>query len=173
MDREHIKLLMIALTLIDIIIFSLFVILLSDHQQLPKTNVAAYQESGEKNDNLEEEETGKIVGDYFEIEKEDNLDSLNDSKLSYYSDKLLGYHIASNNMIYQFSQGNKYSGFFDSSNINITGGTYNVFINQNNEPVLSIYNTAKTLHVEYVLSVNNTQNIVLYHKTSGSYIELR
>ncbi len=175
MDKEHIKFIMTALTLIDVIILILFIIILSDHQQMPESNIVAARQLEKLSNSSEigsDSNNSELIQSEI-VEKEDDTGNVNDSLLAYYNDKLLGYHVASNNMVYQFQQGNKYSGFFDSSNTNLIGGSYNLTINRNNEPTLYIYNAGKTSRVEYTMSKNSRQNIVLHHKTSGSNIELK
>ena len=174
MDKEHIKFIMTALTLIDVIILILFITILSEHQQVPKSNIIVARQLEELSNSpgIGSDNNSEIVQSEI-VEKEDDTGNVNDSLIFYYNDKLLGYHVASNNMVYQFQQGNKYSGFFDSSNTNLIGGSYSLTINRNNEPTLYIYNAGKTSRVEYTMSKNSQQNIVLHHKTSGSNIELK
>lgn len=176
MNKEQIRNIMVSLTIIDLILLGVFILVLSSNPQYSDSNKNVNNAVADGTDDEKESVSSSeinIVGEKVEIPMEDDYSSKDDLRLQVYEDKLYGSHIASNNMVYNFMIGNKYSGFFDSADTNITGGMYKLYM-KDDVPVLHIYrNPSSSLHVEYSLSLNAAQNLVLYYKPASSYIELK
>lgn len=175
MDKNRIRFLMAALTLIDIIIVSIFLLILSEQSTDKKTLMGASSKT-----------TGDTVFEDVEMESEDSIISepvvsinydfqgnYSDSVLDIFQSKIIGKWVISDTMVYEFGEGGTFNGFFDSEHPDIAGYTYYLSMSDSDKPHLFIYNTDNTAMIAYELYLNDIQNIELYFAPADIYIELK
>ena len=146
MDKNRIRFLMAALTLIDIIIVSIFLLILSEQSTDKKTIMGASSKT-----------TGDTVFEDVEMESEDSIISepvvsinddfqgnYSDSVLDIFQSKIIGKWVISDTMVYEFGEGGTFNGFFDSEHPDIAGYTYYLSMSDSDKPHLFIYNTDNT-----------------------------
>jgi len=92
-----------------------------------------------------------------------SIDESEDDLTSIYMSLLQGSHFDLGDDIHlYFDENGEYSGFFDSNNPDVSGYLYSIAIN--NETVyLQIFNKDKSKVVQYEVTFDNEDNIVLKH----------
>lgn len=167
MGKSNIKKIMIAITLIDIVIITVFLRIITAPTPSINKNapLAAEKQISTENDVV-------IKSDQVVVEKNDFQGTLEDNVLDLYRKKLVGTWHISQNMTFKFSADGSYAGFFDSNLSNVSNYTYQCGIQKEN-PMLYIYNGEKSSMVSYSLSLNDEDNVVLHFEAADIDIELK
>lgn len=175
MDKKNIQFLMATLTLIDIIIVSLFLLILSEQPTDKKTIMGASSNAAgdtvPTEDSMESEDS--IISEPVVSINEDFQGNYNDSILDIFKSKIIGKWAISDTMVYEFCEDGTFNGFFDSEYPNIAGYTYYLSMSDSDKPYLFIYNIDNTAMIAYELYLNDIQNIELYFAPADIYIELK
>ena len=178
MDKKNLQFLMTALTLIDIIIVSVFLLILSTQSGMRDTIAGSSSDisggvSTEVNNISELDVENAITSEPAEILKDDYQGNYNDSILDVFESKILGKWVISDSLTYEFAENNIFNGFFDSMNPDVNNYTYYLAISDLDEPYLYIYNADNSAMITYKLSLNDDNNIELCFEPANIYIELK
>jgi hypothetical protein len=182
--KDDIKFLMEMLTFTNIVVFAVFILFLSSSRQMESRQVGAYQviepiyaasslTGGTSSENSNDSEIGTAaeIIRQTEVEIENNYET-DDNILDKFKERISGYYTVSGVYFHFYKEGGKFDGFFDNSQSNLIGGFYEVKM-KDGEPVVYIYDATKSYCVYYYLSLNNSNNVVLTHRTSNTVFELK
>jgi hypothetical protein len=175
-SKGDVKLLMAVLTFADIIIFAVFVLILSSGKQMEAKQVGAYLAVNSVLNETSSDGSGTytagVSGQTLTDNDYDMMDDTSSIIIEQFSASIVGYYTVSNMYFHFYKESGRYDGFFDNSRPDITSGSYEIKM-KDGEPVVYIYDPAKNLCVYYYLSRNNAGNIVLTHKASNTKFELK
>ena len=74
-----------------------------------------------------------------------------------------GDYFLEDNVQFHFTADGRYSGFFDSNNLEVENYYYEVLYNGESQYVLRIKSTDNSRYVDYIMEINEDGNIVLMH----------
>lgn len=161
--------------LCNFIIFCLFFFLLKNKDnrtQIPINNnieISAGISSNKKKQNL---------NDSFSISAEpiekDDFDGLyNDTANYLIMEMIKGKRFRSiDNIVFSFGSDGSYSGFFDSSNLNVSDYWFDLS-SEDQDHFLNIYNSDYSIVVSYLIFINTKGNIELYYLQGNITLELK
>lgn len=114
-----------------------------------------------------------IVNKPQETVKDDYIETYNERKESLFLNKIRGsVFTASDNLKFIFGIDGVFEGFYDGSNPNAVGCSYDVRTDDNSISRLYIYNQDKSGMVAYRLGTSRDGNITLTYESAGIVLEL-
>lgn len=183
MDKKSIYYLLAFLTFIDLIIVSVFILILLNQNQSKNMGLNGINDIGQieveddysvLNEEAELTEENSIIGTHTYEIKADWQGNIDDSILQIFRNKLEGQFIVSDTMSFEFCNDGTFNGFFDSNNASCMGGTYYLTMTEEEQPILTIYNSDETAMVSYNIALNEAgDGIELYYQPADIYILLK
>ena len=113
MDKNRIRFLMATLTLIDIIIVSIFLLILPEQSTDKKTIMGASSKTTGDTvfEDVEMESEDSIISEPVVSINEDFQGNYSDSVLDIFQSKIIGKWVISDTMVYEFGEGGTFNGF--------------------------------------------------------------